>query len=241
VLALFAILGGGAAFAAVETDQNLSAWDGVWWAITTVTTVGYGDPAVTTDAGRIIAIGLMFTGIGFVAVLTAAAADRFVRSQRAEEEARAERRATEERAQQQRRAIEERLDQIIARLDAPRTAIAQAQLSAPRARHRSTTRRSRSGAARPAAPGHLAWRGPEPSTSPEKLGLANGNEARPRDSEGTGHHQQGGLAGLAQRRPRREGGRLEGRGGAGRPGISQCSSAAFAAADAAAPKSRIRE
>ena len=95
------MLGGGAAFAAVEKISDLSAWDGVWWAITTVTTVGYGDPAVTTDGGRIIAICLMFTGIGFVAVLTAAAAERFVRQRREEE-----------------RRVEDRLDQIIDRLDA---------------------------------------------------------------------------------------------------------------------------
>jgi voltage-gated potassium channel len=101
VLTLIAVLGGGAAFAALEKDQDLSAWDGVWWAITTVTTVGYGDPPVTTDGGRIIAICLMVSGIGFVAVLTAAAAERFVRSRRERE-----------------RAIEARLDQIIARLDA---------------------------------------------------------------------------------------------------------------------------
>jgi voltage-gated potassium channel len=82
-----------------------------------VTTVGYGEPGVTTDGGRVIAIGLMFTGIGFVAVLTASAAERFVRSRRAEERAREERRVIEERAQQQRRAIEERLDQILARLE----------------------------------------------------------------------------------------------------------------------------
>jgi Ion channel len=86
------VLAGGAAFAAVETKDHLSAWDGVWWAIQTVTTVGYGNPPVTTDGGRIIAICLMVTGIGFVAVLTVAAAERFVRSRRAEEErARAER------------------------------------------------------------------------------------------------------------------------------------------------------
>jgi voltage-gated potassium channel len=99
VLTLVAVLGGGAAFAAVE--QGVSAWDGVWWAITTVTTVGYGDVPVTTDGGRIIGICLMITGIGFVAVLTAAAADRFVRQRR-----------------QQERLIETRLDQIIERLDA---------------------------------------------------------------------------------------------------------------------------
>jgi voltage-gated potassium channel len=107
VLTLLAVLAGGAAFAAVEKDEHLSAWDGVWWAITTVTTVGYGEPAVTTDGGRIIGICLMVTGIGFVAVLTAAAAERFVRSRQAEEE----------RAREERRAIEGRLDQIIARLD----------------------------------------------------------------------------------------------------------------------------
>jgi hypothetical protein len=66
-----------------------------------VTTVGYGDPdvSVTTDGGRIIAIFLMVTGIGFVAVMTTAAAERFVRGGRAEEQAREERLAIEERAQ----------------------------------------------------------------------------------------------------------------------------------------------
>jgi voltage-gated potassium channel len=101
VLTLLAVLGGGAAFAAAESEQNLSAWDGVWWAITTVTTVGYGRPPVTTDAARVIAICLMVTGIGFVAVLTAAAAERFVRRRREEE-----------------RVIEARLDEILHRINA---------------------------------------------------------------------------------------------------------------------------
>ncbi len=79
VLALLTVLGGGAAFAAVEPEQNLSAWDGVWWAVTTVTTVGYGDISPETDGGRIIAIAVMVVGIGFVALLTAAAAERFMR------------------------------------------------------------------------------------------------------------------------------------------------------------------
>jgi voltage-gated potassium channel len=47
----------GAAYAAVEKTQHLSAWDGVWWAMTTVTTVGYGDSYPRTDVARVIAIG----------------------------------------------------------------------------------------------------------------------------------------------------------------------------------------
>jgi voltage-gated potassium channel len=86
VLAMLAVLGGGAAFSAVEKSEDgqaLSAWDGVWWAITTVTTVGYGDLAPKTDVGRVLAIAVMLTGIGFVAILTAAAAERFTRARSA--------------------------------------------------------------------------------------------------------------------------------------------------------------
>lgn len=51
----------------------------MWWAITTVTTVGYGDVPIKTDTGRVIGICVMVTGIGLVALLTAAAADRIIR------------------------------------------------------------------------------------------------------------------------------------------------------------------
>lgn len=76
--AAFVVLGGGAAFVAVEDRAELSAWDGLYWALTTVTTVGYGDLSPETDAGRVIAVAVMLTGIGFVAMLTAAVAERFV-------------------------------------------------------------------------------------------------------------------------------------------------------------------
>jgi voltage-gated potassium channel len=74
---------GGAVFATVEKQQHLTTWDGIWWAITTVTTVGYGDVVPETDGGRIIAIAIMLVGIGFVALLTAFIADRFVYQQQA--------------------------------------------------------------------------------------------------------------------------------------------------------------
>jgi len=46
----------------------------IWWAITTVTTVGYGDVYPITNAGRVIAVLLMIGGIGLVGVVTAALA-----------------------------------------------------------------------------------------------------------------------------------------------------------------------
>jgi voltage-gated potassium channel len=46
----------------------------IWWSITTVTTVGYGDVYPITNAGRVIAVLLMIGGISLVGVVTAALA-----------------------------------------------------------------------------------------------------------------------------------------------------------------------
>ena len=77
------VVGGGVIFVAVEPGQDLSPWDGLWWAAETVTTVAYGDIYPTTALGRLVATVVMTAGIGFVALLTGALAQRFLYGQSA--------------------------------------------------------------------------------------------------------------------------------------------------------------
>lgn len=55
--------------------------DALWWAATTVTTVGYGDKVPVTPMGRTLAVVLMVVGIGLVGILTATVASFFVEQQ----------------------------------------------------------------------------------------------------------------------------------------------------------------
>ncbi|GAA3072607.1 potassium channel family protein [Streptomyces glomeratus] len=52
--------------------------DAVWWSFTTMTTVGYGDHAPTTGLGRMLAVGLMLSGIALLGVVTANIAAWFI-------------------------------------------------------------------------------------------------------------------------------------------------------------------
>lgn len=60
-------------------DANITnLGDALWWAATTVTTVGYGDRYPTTGIGRLIAVALMLVGIALLGVVTATIAAWFV-------------------------------------------------------------------------------------------------------------------------------------------------------------------
>jgi voltage-gated potassium channel len=73
------------------TEANIrSVGDALWWAVTTVTTVGYGDKYPTTGAGRLLASGLMLLGIGLFGVLTASLSSLFVAEARQSDVARVE-------------------------------------------------------------------------------------------------------------------------------------------------------
>ena len=87
--ALISILIGGATFHWAESGgaNEVGFGDAFWWAITTATTVGYGDLYPTTTAGRVIAVALMMVGIGLVAMLTAAIAGWAAESSRQRTEA----------------------------------------------------------------------------------------------------------------------------------------------------------
>jgi voltage-gated potassium channel len=63
-----------------KTYPNIG--DGVWWAIRTVATVGYGDLVPTSTVGRLVAALVMVLGIGFLTVVTAAITSTFIESAR---------------------------------------------------------------------------------------------------------------------------------------------------------------
>ena len=62
----------------VDRDNFPSIGSGLWWAVQTVTTVGYGDDVPTTVSGQLLATLVMLLGIGFLTVITAAITSTFV-------------------------------------------------------------------------------------------------------------------------------------------------------------------
>jgi voltage-gated potassium channel len=104
LVAVAAVVLGGLGIHSVEGGEGghiRSVGDGIWWAIVTATTVGYGDISPATTEGRIIATALMLLGIGVIGAFTATVASFFVAQDEGSEL----------------KAIEARLDRLEAKLD----------------------------------------------------------------------------------------------------------------------------
>ena len=76
---IFFVLVFGYVFYLTEPGVNTFG-DGIWWALVTVTTVGYGDITPSTTLGRFVASALMFLGLGLIATVTAIVSAKFTQN-----------------------------------------------------------------------------------------------------------------------------------------------------------------
>ena len=89
-------------------------WLGMWWALQTVTTVGYGDIVPVSTAGRVLASFMLLGGLALISVVTASITSGFVaraQQQRAD--------AGQDPALQRLAALDDRLARIEKRLEEP--------------------------------------------------------------------------------------------------------------------------
>ena len=112
VASIAVTVGAGALMTVADRHTYPSIGSGLWWAIQTTTTVGYGDHVPATVAGRLVAALVMLVGIGFLTVITAAITSTFVSRSRREQTASGPTTPTEEQLRQ----IAGRLERIEAAL-----------------------------------------------------------------------------------------------------------------------------
>lgn len=80
---LFAVVIFGIVEHLIDDQTFPTVWLGMWWALATVTTVGYGDVVPQDSAGRVIASFLLLGGLALISVVTATITSGFVaRAQR---------------------------------------------------------------------------------------------------------------------------------------------------------------
>lgn len=105
VATLTVTVAGGVAARLVAPNNFASLGDALWWAVQTVTTVGYGDLVPENTGGRVVAAIVMLNGIAFISLITASVTAILV------EQARRRQQGAEQ-------PVGSKLDQISARLDA---------------------------------------------------------------------------------------------------------------------------
>ena len=109
---MLVVFGAGVLIRLIDHSEYPDIWVGMWWALQTVTTVGYGDVTPKNFTGRLVGAFVMLEGIAFLAILTAAITSTFVaRAER--ERAAAEGRDEAVYSQQ----FQKRFDELDRRLD----------------------------------------------------------------------------------------------------------------------------
>jgi voltage-gated potassium channel len=109
---LVVAIGAGLLMRSVDEHDFPTAGSGLWWAVQTVTTVGYGDKVPTSTEGRLVATVVMVTALGFMSVMTASISALFVESARRRRSRRDD--ATLEHIADRLDAIERRLEELSA-------------------------------------------------------------------------------------------------------------------------------
>jgi voltage-gated potassium channel len=109
------VLASGVLMRLLDSSEYPTIGRGLWWAIQTVTTVGYGDVTPEHTSGRIVAVFLMLWGIAFVTIIVAVITSTFV--SRAEREHDQAGDSAEGRLQERFDELTGRFDGLNARLD----------------------------------------------------------------------------------------------------------------------------
>ena len=108
------VVGGGVLMRLLDHGEYSDIWVGMWWALQTVTTVGYGDVTPKEPSGRIIATFVMLQGIAFLAITTAVITSTFVARANKERDLAhdADEDDAEKRMEAQLKGIDQRLDRL---------------------------------------------------------------------------------------------------------------------------------
>jgi voltage-gated potassium channel Kch len=114
VSATFAVvIGAGALMALIDSNEFPTVGVGLWWAVQTVTTVGYGDVAPKDVSGRLLAAFVMLEGTAFIAIVTAVITSSFIARAQAERDD-----AQRSDDVSDREAMERRFDELERKIDA---------------------------------------------------------------------------------------------------------------------------
>jgi voltage-gated potassium channel Kch len=112
------VVGAGVLISLLDREEYPDVWVGMWWALQTVTTVGYGDVAPSHATGRLVGAVVMLEGTAFIAIVTAVITSTFVaRATRESDAARAKDELSD------RELLDRRFDELERKLDAIASAV----------------------------------------------------------------------------------------------------------------------